>query len=144
MSVFLITLQPYDTLSTALELMTTKKIRRITGGENERGTGIITWTDVLALKQPDPTHRQSVDEFASRLREITVGTVMTTDPMTVYQSDSVGHAAELMLENKIGGLPVVDSDSKLVGLVTESNLFRLIAKRWRQDNELFSGAKLPA
>lgn len=143
MSEFLITLAPYDTLSKALELMTTNHIRRLPVVNHDELIGIVTWTDVLELKQPDPGHRQTVDEFATHLEAISVSTVMTKNPITVYRSDTVGHAAELMLENKIGGLPVIDANGKLEGLVTESNIFRLIAKRWREDNELFSGAKAP-
>jgi acetoin utilization protein AcuB len=56
---------------------------------------------------------------------------MTADPVVVFQTDQVGYAAELMLEHKVGGLPVLDSSKKLVGLVTESDIFRLLAHQWR-------------
>ena len=58
----------------------------------------------------------------------------------MFDNDTIGHAAELMLEHKIGGMPVLDGKRALVGLVTESNVFRLLADQWRSDNLIFSGA----
>ncbi|MBZ0305063.1 MAG: CBS domain-containing protein, partial [Anaerolineae bacterium] len=40
-------------------------------------------------------------------------------------------AARLMMEKKIGGLPVVEED-KLVGIITESDIFRLVVKEYTE------------
>ena len=48
---------------------------------------------------------------------------MTRDPVTISSDASIFDAAQLMLENKIGGLPVVD-EGELVGVITESDIFR--------------------
>jgi CBS domain-containing protein len=39
---------------------------------------------------------------------------------------SIARAAQLMLEHKIGGLPVVDQHGRLVGIITESDIFRML------------------
>lgn len=49
-----------------------------------------------------------------------VSTVMTPDPITVESIRSIGNAAEIMMEKKIGGLPVVD-EGQVVGIVTKTD-----------------------
>lgn len=50
--------------------------------------------------------------------------VMTPDPVTVSPLHSVRHAAQIMLERHVSGLPVLDDEGRLVGLVTEGDLLR--------------------
>jgi CBS domain-containing protein len=50
--------------------------------------------------------------------------IMTPDAISVLPEDSVQHAIELMLENRISGLPVVDKNRNLVGIVSEGDLLR--------------------
>ena len=57
------------------------------------------------------------------------GDVMTTGAATVRPDTSLGEAARIMLEHRISGLPVVDADEKLVGIVTERDFLR------REDGE---------
>lgn len=141
MTPFLITVTPFDSLAHAYEQMSANQIRRLPVVLDDELIGIITLSDVLEIKRPDPTHRLSLAEVAEDLSGLVVSTVMAKDLITVYANDTVGRAAELMLEHKIGGLPVVETDGKLIGLVTESNLFRLMARQWREENMLFSGAR---
>lgn len=140
MTPFLITIGPYDTLARAYELMTINHIRRLPVLEEDRLVGIITLSDLLAIKRPDPSHRMSLGEVAEELGRLVVSAIMHRDPICIYANDTVGHAADLMLEHKIGGLPVIDADHRVLGLVTESNIFRLLARQWRDDNLIFSGA----
>jgi CBS domain-containing protein len=52
--------------------------------------------------------------------------VMSEDPITVTPETSLREAAMLMIENKIGGLPVVDENRMVVGIITESDLFEAL------------------
>lgn len=54
-----------------------------------------------------------------------VGEVMTRDPVTVTSDTPMRRAAALLLEHHLSGLPVVEGD-RLVGIITESDLFRLV------------------
>lgn len=56
------------------------------------------------------------------MREVKVSEAMTPDPITVRPDTSVSDLADLMIEANVGGLPVVDRDGDLVGIVTESDL----------------------
>ncbi len=135
-----ISVGPYDSLAQAWELMSVNRIRRVTVMDGDDLAGILTQRDILNAKPGDPGRRLSLAEVAEALDRLVVSTIMTRDPISAFDNDTVGHAAELMLEHKIGGLPVIDTRRKVVGLVTESNIFRLLADRWRDDNLIFSGA----
>lgn len=52
---------------------------------------------------------------------------MTREVISIPSHASIRDCARLMLENKIGGLPVVDGD-RLVGIITESDIFRMLAR----------------
>ena len=60
-----------------------------------------------------------------------VGEMMTRDPITVYPDTTIGEAAQLMLKNMIGCLPVLDRQRNLVGIITESDIFRMVAREWK-------------
>ncbi|MFN3326631.1 MAG: CBS domain-containing protein [Bryobacteraceae bacterium] len=49
--------------------------------------------------------------------------VMTREPVTVAPETTVGEIARLLTERRISGVPVVDSENKLVGIITETDLF---------------------
>jgi len=53
---------------------------------------------------------------------ITVKEIMTASPVTVTPDTEIVHAARLLLENKVNGLPVVDDDGNLVGIICQSDL----------------------
>lgn len=53
-----------------------------------------------------------------------VSDVMTRDVVSVAASMSIEHAAKLMLEHRISGLPVLDPDGSMVGIITEADLLR--------------------
>ena len=60
--------------------------------------------------------------------EMRVEHVMSTPPLTVGKDEPVQKAARVMFDNRVGSVLVVDSDGKLVGIVTERDLVYLIAR----------------
>jgi acetoin utilization protein AcuB len=54
---------------------------------------------------------------------------MTPNPITVAANDSIGKAAAMMIRARVSGLPVLEQD-RLVGIITESDIFRLVASTW--------------
>jgi acetoin utilization protein AcuB len=57
----------------------------------------------------------------------TVESLMTRDVLTIRPDATLREAARLMLENKIGGLPVLQGNN-LVGIITESDIFRVLVQ----------------
>ena len=136
MTPFLITLERYASLAEAYEKMTVSQIRRIPVVERGQLVGIITLGDILRFKPAEVGRYLSFNELSGKLDSIVVDLVMARDPIVVNQSDELGYAAELMLENKIGGLPVLDASRRLVGLITESDVFRVLVHQWREEGRL--------
>lgn len=144
MNPYVITVTPYASLSECYELMQKNQIRRlpVTEEGKKKLVGIITTKDILAAEPSDVKHSLNLEDLYKHLSRLTVSVTMTENPVTIYQTATIGNAAELMLDNKVGGLPVIDANDELVGLLTESDIFRLIVKRWREENILSSGAHL--
>ena len=136
MTPFLITLERYASLAEAYEKMTVNRIRRIPVVERDQLVGIVTLGDILRFKPAEVGRYLSFNELSGKLDSIVVDLVMAKDPIVVNQSDELGYAAELMLENKIGGLPVLDASRRLVGLITESDVFRVLVHQWREEGRL--------
>jgi acetoin utilization protein AcuB len=91
--------------------------------------GIVTMSDILRTM---PLFFQSADLTTDLLlNDQTVSQIMTTDPITIAPNDTVRDAAELMLEYQISGLPVIE-DGRLVGVITESDIFRLVVRSWTE------------
>jgi CBS domain-containing protein len=53
--------------------------------------------------------------------------VMKYDPITISQDSDLADAAQIMAMNRISGLPVVDSDGNLVGIITKTDIVNAIA-----------------
>ena len=132
----LVTIPRYKTIFDAYEIMKLSKIRRLPVVDGEKLIGIVSYSDILEAK-PASLKKDTTSWDVNNIDSIMViDLIMTKKPIVVYQTDTIGHAAELMLENKIGGLPVLDSENKLVGMITESDIFRQVASKWRDDNML--------
>lgn len=119
-----ITICPETTLPEANRLMKECGIRRLPVVEHGHLVGIITLGDVREASPSNATSL-SIYELNYLISRLTVGKMMTQDPVTITPDTSIEAAARLMLEHKIGGLPVVEG-TKVVGIITESDIFRLL------------------
>ena len=121
MSMDLVTVLPETNVLEALELMRGNKIRRLPVLENGKLKGMVTQLDLLRIS-PSPATSLSVFELNYLLSKMTVKEAMTTEPIVVAADATVEEAALIMRDNQVGGLPVVQ-DGKLVGIITETNIF---------------------
>ena len=117
---------PDTTLPEAHQLMMDNNIRRLPVVEkNGRLIGIVTLGDVRGA-QPSEATSLSIWEMNYLLANLKLKKIMTPDPVTVEPDATIGEAARLMLENKVSGLPVVDEEGKLQGIITESDIFSMV------------------
>lgn len=123
MSSPVITVEPNLPIMDALELMKSKGIRRTPVMKDGKLVGIISDKDLLNAAPSDATSL-SVWELNYLLGKISVSEIMTKNVFTVTEDTPIEEAAYLMAAKKIGGLPVM-SDGHLVGLITETDLFRI-------------------
>lgn len=107
----------------ALRLMHSEEVRRLPVVD-KRGkmVGIVSELDLLKVS-PSPATSLSVYEIPYLLAKIKMEDVMTRDVITVTEDTPLEEAARMMADNRIGGTPVM-RDGKLVGIITETDLFK--------------------
>jgi acetoin utilization protein AcuB len=127
-----ITITPDTTLREAHDLMNEKGIRRLPVVRDGKIVGIVTLGDIRGA-EPSRASSLSIWEVNHLLTKLKVSEIMTRNPATIQQNASIGEAAKLMLEKKFSGLPVVDDENHLVGIITESDIFRLVVNEWHRD-----------
>jgi acetoin utilization protein AcuB len=120
-----ITIDSGVTLPEAHRIMKENHIRRLPVVDDGRLVGIVTWGDIREASASDCTSLDMFELFYL-LETLPVRQFMTRDPITVTPITPLARAAQLMLEHKIGGLPVVDHRGRLVGIITESDIFRVL------------------
>lgn len=124
-----ISVEPDTTLSAAHKLMKDLNIRRLPVVKNNKLAGIITLGDVREASPSDATSL-SIWELNYLWAQLTVERAMTAKVITLHPEQLIVDAAQIMLDNKISGVPVVDAHNQLVGILTESDIFKmLIANR---------------
>src|SRR5574341_1277415 len=118
-----------DTIGEADDLMSQNKIRQLPVVKGKELVGIITDRDIRSflsgalLASPD----QREMALKTRIREI-----MTSEPITVSPDDDLEEVVEVLIEEKVGGIPVVDETEGLVGIGTYVDVLRCFLN-WLQE-----------
>jgi acetoin utilization protein AcuB len=116
-----LTLGPNDTIREAKEMLKEHNIRQLPVVENSELVGIITDRDIRSflggLGFGTPEERVTAQNAK-------LSAIMTTKPVTLSPQDDLRDAVELLIEEKVGGIPVVDEEEGLVGIVTYVDLLR--------------------
>jgi len=119
-----ITIRAEMPIQDALKLMHTEHIRRVPVVDARgRLVGLVSEMDLLKASPSEATSL-SIWEVHYLLSKITVERVMTREVVTVTEQTPIEEAARIMVDNEIGGLPVMRG-RELVGIVTETDLFRV-------------------
>ncbi len=124
MSEHVITLDENTSIMKAIQVLKEHKIRRIPVTRDGKLSGIVTDRDIKEVT-PSKITTFEVHELYYLLSELKLKDIMTKDPITVYPDDTVEYAAVLMLENKISGLPVINREGYVVGIITQTDIFKL-------------------
>lgn len=135
MSADVITITPDTTLPEAHRIMTHEEIRRLPVVDRDgKLVGIVTLGDIRAA-EPSPATSLSIWEMNYLLSTLKVAKIMTPDPYTISVEATIAEAARKMLEHRISGLPVVDEDHHVVGVITESDIFSMVVlHEWNQEH----------
>lgn len=125
-----LTLSPAETVGQADELMNQNKFRQIPIVLNKELVGIVTDRDVRSFLSGSllADLRERERAFNTPIREI-----MTAEPVTVAPEDDLQDALELLIEEKMGGIPVVDDNEGLVGIITYVDMLRCFLNRLQED-----------
>lgn len=126
-----VVIEPQVPVPAAAALMREKGIRHLPVVENGRLVGMVSRGD---LREASFSAAVNADTYELHflLNRLTVGKLMTRKVFTVTPDAPIVHAAEMMTEHKIAGLPVVDESGGVVGIVTESDLLKMLVRKIRE------------
>ncbi len=121
-----VTVSEKTSIHDARRLLSDKKIRRLPVVKDGKLTGLVT-ERMLLEASPSQATTLSIYELHYILAKMTVSEIMVKDPVTVSSSLPVEEALKMGREKGYGGFPVVD-DGNLVGIITESDIVKIMAK----------------
>ena len=124
MTTDVVSVTPETSLLKVGKLMKDHHVRRLPVLDDAgRVVGIISDRDV---RDASPSKATTLDMYEMHylLAELKAKNIMTAKPITVKPTDTVEQAALIMLDNKVGGLPVVDDAGKLVGIISDHDVFK--------------------
>lgn len=139
MQTTVITIHPEDLAADAAQLMADFNIRRLpVVDDDDCVVGIVTDSDVREAE----TAGSVLNSYApgTKFEWLTVGDIMTPDVITIGPDATIGELVTKFIQHKIGGVPVVEADPRypkrahLVGIVTETDIFTLIARSWEAES----------
>lgn len=110
------------------KLMKEHGIKRVPVVDDEmKLIGIVSDRDI---KEASPSKATTLDihELSYLLSELKIKDIMTKEPVSVSPMDTIEQVALIMLEKKLTGLPVVDWEKKLVGMITEADIFKIFTE----------------
>ncbi len=121
---------PSETIAQADELMAVNKIRQLPVVKGRELVGIITDRDIRSFLSGSLL---SAPEAREKALDTKIGDVMTRDPLTLSPDDELREAVELLINEKIGGIPVVDEAEGIVGIVTYVDVLRCFLNRLQEE-----------
>ncbi|HMN28811.1 MAG TPA: CBS domain-containing protein [Caldilineaceae bacterium] len=137
MQTSVVTIHPNALIADAAQMLEEFHIRRLPVVDDEGYlVGIITATDIregeAASSNVSPYDPAAEEEW------LAVGDIMTREVVTIGPGATIGEVAVLLMEHKIGGVPIVEQRANhlhMVGIVSETDIFRLIAAAWQRRDE---------
>ncbi len=120
-----ITVDADDSMLDATKLLKEHNIRHLPVLEKGKLVGVITDRDLKRAAPSDATALEA-HELLYLIANIKVREIMTKNPITVPYNFTIEEAAELLLQARISGMPVVDKDGDVIGTITQTDLFKVL------------------
>lgn len=121
MKTALVLVRPSDSVRTAWGLLREHQIRHLPVVENGKLVGIVTDRDIRLVFPSAITAGEREQDPHDVLEQVSVQEIMARQVVTVTSDTSVADAARLLVERRIGGLPVVRGEH-LVGIITKDDI----------------------
>ncbi len=130
-----VTLHPGTPIGEISEIMAQRRIRHLpVVEEDESLCGIISQRDLLKFRGAraggEASGAKTADPGEATWGDACARDLMSPTVDTVSPSCCGGEAARQMLKSKRSSLPVVDSDGRVIGILTEADFLRLAAREW--------------
>jgi acetoin utilization protein AcuB len=120
-----VTVDADDSMLDATKLLKEHNIRHLPVLEKGKLVGVITDRDLKRASPSDATALEA-HELLYLIANIKVREIMTKNPITVPYNYTIEEAAELLLQARISGMPVVDKDGDVIGTITQTDLFKVL------------------
>ena len=118
------------TLPETRRLMRQQRIRRLPVVDADgQLVGIVTEGDINRVSDSHVTDVRDFNLY-HRIADLPIHDVMTHEVVTVSPDTSIGEVAQRLLDHRIGGVPVIEQ-GRIVGVITESDLFRVIVTTYQ-------------
>jgi len=125
MSKPVITIDVNNSMNDAINLLKKHNIRTLPVMKNNKLVGIVTDRDLKRASASDATSLE-IHELLHLISSIKIKDIMTKDPITVPLDYTIEETAETLLKHKISGVPIIDHEDDLIGIITKSDIFRII------------------
>jgi len=125
-----ITIQAEEPIRAAVDLVEQRQLRRFPVMKGAELVGIVTDRDLRDATASSVVMERKYHDFL--LDTVKVESVMSANPSTVSPESDLKEAARLILELKVGGLPVLE-DGRLVGIITETDLINTLLEQLPDD-----------
>jgi acetoin utilization protein AcuB len=125
MSETVITADVNDSMQEAMNRLKENNISMLPVMKKGNLVGVVTDRD-LKRASPSDANTLEVHELLFLISKIKVKEIMTENPVTLPFDFTVEEAAEILLEKKISGAPVVDGKGNVIGAITKGDLFRVL------------------
>ncbi|WP_028318477.1 CBS and ACT domain-containing protein [Desulfobulbus elongatus] len=120
-----ITIDMHSSMQEAMNLLKTHRISMLPVMDKNRLVGIVTDRDLKKSSPSDATTLE-IHELLYLLSTVQIKDIMSPKPITVPADFTIEETAEILMVNKISGVPVVDNDGSVVGVITHTDLFKVI------------------
>jgi acetoin utilization protein AcuB len=130
-----ISIAPDTNLLEADELMREHGVRRLPVIKRGKLVGIVTLGDVREARA-STANSLSIWELQYLVARLKVEQIMSRDVITVGPDEDIVAAANIMMTKKVSGLPVVNRSGEVVGIITESDIFRMLVTTAQTQREL--------
>ena len=126
MTTNVITVTADTSMMKASRLMKEKRIGRLP--VVDEGNHIVGMVSDRDIKDASPSKATTLDthELYYLLSEMKVKDIMTRNPVCVKKNDSVERTAILMTQGRFGGVPVINDDNTVCGIITDNDIFKLL------------------
>ncbi len=125
MSKNVITINVEQSMEDAVKLLKKNGIHMLPVMKKGKLVGIVTDRDLKRAQASDATSLD-IHEILYLLSTIKIGHMMSKYPISVPSDFTIEETADILLKNKISGVPVVDSKGNIVGVITKNDLFRAL------------------
>jgi acetoin utilization protein AcuB len=120
-----ITIEADQSMRDAIYVLEENRVNLLPVTLKGKVVGVLTDRD-LKKASPSECSVREMKEFMELISKISVRDIMTGDPVTISPDYTVEEAAAILMEKRISGLPVLDENRKLVGIITRSDVFKML------------------